>query len=58
MAMLRGSILDSDPVTAVTIRNNFDSIVEDVTAIAGDAIKPLVMQLAPNEGEAKTAEAA
>ena len=40
MAMLRGSILDSDPVTAVTIRNNFDSIVEDVTAIAGDAIKP------------------
>lgn len=41
MAMLRGSILDSDPVTAVTIRNNFDSIVEDVTAIAGDAIKPL-----------------
>lgn len=58
MAMLRGSVLDSDPVTAVTIRNNFDSIVEDVTAIAGDAIKPLVMQLAPNEGEAKTAEAA
>lgn len=58
MAMLRGSILDSDPVTAVTIRNNFDSIVEDVTAIAGDVIKPLVMQLAPNEGEAKTAEAA
>lgn len=41
MAMLRGSILDSDPVTAVTIRNNFDSIVEDVTAIAGDAIKPM-----------------
>lgn len=58
MAMLRGSILDSDPVTAVTIRNNFDSIIEDVTTIAGDAIKPLVMQLAPNEGEAKTAEAA
>lgn len=51
MAMLRGSILDSDPVTAVTIRNNFDSIVEDVTAIAGDAIKPLTF---PDEYPATT----
>lgn len=27
MAMLRGSILDSDPVSAVMIRNNFDGIM-------------------------------
>ena len=50
MALLRGSILETDPVTAVTIRTHFDSIIEDVAAMAGDTIKPLVMQLAPNEG--------
>lgn len=48
MAMLRGSILDSDPVTAVTIRNNFDSIVEDVPAPipsnTGDGNAPTVSQ--------------
>lgn len=30
MAMLRGSILDSDPVSAVMIRNNFDGIIEGI----------------------------
>lgn len=57
MAMMRGSILESDPVSAVAIRNNFDSIVEDVTKVGGSTIKPLVMELAPNEGEAQSAEA-
>lgn len=41
MALLRGSILETDPVTAVTIRTHFDSIIEDVAAMAGDTIKPL-----------------
>ena len=58
MALLRGSILETDPVTAVTIRTHFDSIIEDVAAMAGDTIKPLVMQLAPNEGNAESSEAA
>lgn len=57
MAMMRGSILESDPVSAVAIRNNFDSIVEDVTKVGSSTIKPLVMELAPNEGEAQSAEA-
>lgn len=57
MAMMRGSILESDPVSAVAIRNNFDSIVEDVTKVGGSTIKPLVMELAPNEDEAQSAEA-
>lgn len=58
MALLRGSILETDPVTAVTIRTHFDSIIEDVAAMAGDTIKPLVMELAPNEGNAESSEAA
>lgn len=49
MAMLRGSILDSDPVSAVMIRNNFDGIIEDIAKVGGEAIKELVLQLAPNE---------
>ena len=58
MAMLRGSILDSDPVSAVMIRNNFDGIIEDITKVSGEAIKELVLQLAPNEGVVQGAEAA
>lgn len=58
MAMLRGSILDSDPVSAVMIRNNFDGIIEDVTKVGGETIKELVLQLAPNEGMVQGAEAA
>lgn len=58
MAMLRGSILDSDPVSAVMIRNNFDGIIEDITKVGGEAIKELVLQLAPNEGMVQGAEAA
>ena len=58
MAMLRGSILDSDPVSAVMIRNNFDGIIEDITKVGGEAIKELILQLAPNEGVVQGAEAA
>ena len=58
MAMLRGSILDSDPVSAVMIRNNFDGIIEDIAKVGGEAIKELVLQLAPNEGMVQGAEAA
>ena len=58
MAMLRGSILDSDPVSAVMIRNNFDGIIEDIAKVGGEAIKELVLQLAPNEGVVQGAEAA
>ena len=58
MAMLRGSILDSDPVSAVMIRNNFDGIIEDITKVGGEAIKELILQLAPNEGVVHGAEAA
>lgn len=58
MAMLRGSILDSDPVSAVMIRNNFDGIIEDIAKVSGEAIKELVLQLAPNEGVVQGAEAA
>lgn len=58
MAMLRGSILDSDPVSAVMIRNNFDGIIEDIAKVGGEAIRELVLQLAPNEGVVQGAEAA
>lgn len=58
MAMLRGSILDSDPVSAVMIRNNFDGIIEDIAKVGGEAIKELVLQLAPNESMVQGAEAA
>lgn len=31
------------------IRNNFDGIIEDIAKVGGEAIKELVLQLAPNE---------